>query len=146
VASISFIEREGESNNFLSWHTPSHSSLAAALQMNTLPLGMMNYDMQQALGVPSSSTNANNPNRVSPHLYYQQQQHHHQQQQHHRLKNEPFSPPISLGTNNTRSSLNDRKTPTHQQQRPVDYVNASPCPEPSLKHARFDPPVWPNTT
>jgi hypothetical protein len=114
---------------------------------------MMNYDMQQALCVPPSATNNNNnnnnnnPNRVSPHLYYQQQHHHQQQQQHHhRLKNEPFSPPISLGTNNTRPSLNDRKTPSHQQQRSVDYVNSSPCPEPSLKHARFDPPVWPNTT
>ncbi len=109
--------------------------------------------MQQALCVPPSGTNNNNnPNRVSPHLYYQQQQqqqqqqHHHQQQQHHRLKNEPFSPPISLATNNTRSSLNDRKTPIPQQQRSIDYVNSSPCPEPSLKHARFDPPVWPNTT
>ncbi len=111
---------------------------------------MMNYDMQQTLGVPPTSTNNNNnnPNRVSPHLYYQPQQLHHQQQQQqqHRLKNEPFSPPISLATNNTRSSLNDRKTPIPQQQRPVDYVNTSPCPEPSLKHARFDPPVWPNTT
>jgi hypothetical protein len=28
-----------ESNNFLPWHASSHSSLAAALQMNTLPLG-----------------------------------------------------------------------------------------------------------
>jgi hypothetical protein len=111
---------------------------------------MMNYDMQQALCVPPSGTNNNNtnPNRVSPHLYYQQQHHHQQQQQqqHHRLKNEPFSPPVSLATNNTRSSLNDRKTPIPQQQRSVDYVNSSPCPEPSLKHARFDPPVWPNTT
>jgi hypothetical protein len=114
---------------------------------------MMNYDMQQALCVPPSATNNNNnnnnPNRVSPHLYYQQPHHHHQQQ--HRLKNEPFSPPISHGTNNTRSSLNDTnhptsKTPIPQQQRSVDYVNSSSCSEPSLKHARFDPPVWPNTT
>ncbi len=29
----------GESNNFLPWHTSPHPSLAAALQMNTLPLG-----------------------------------------------------------------------------------------------------------
>jgi hypothetical protein len=29
----------GENPNFLPWHTASHSSLAAALQMNTLPLG-----------------------------------------------------------------------------------------------------------
>jgi hypothetical protein len=29
----------GENNNFLPWHASSHSSLAAALQMNTLPLG-----------------------------------------------------------------------------------------------------------
>ena len=120
---------------------------------------MMNYDMQQALCVPPSATNnSNNPNRVSPHLYYQQQHHHHQSQQqqqqqhHHRLKSEPFSPPISHGINNTRSSLNDTnhstsKTPTPQQQRSVDYINnSSSCPEPSLKHARFDPPVWPNTT
>jgi hypothetical protein len=59
------------------------------------------------------------------------------------LKNEPFSPPIS-----TRSSLNDTsKTPTPQQQRSIDYMNSSSsCSEPSLKHARFDPPVWPNTT
>ena len=28
-----------ENPNFLPWHTSSHSSLAAALQMNTLPLG-----------------------------------------------------------------------------------------------------------
>jgi len=112
---------------------------------------MMNYDMQQALSV----TNNNNPNRVSPHLYYQQQHHLQQQQQHHRLKNEPFSPPISLGTNSIRSTINDKnsspnhpmsKTPTPQQQRTVDYANSSPIPEPSLKHARFDPPVWPNTT
>jgi hypothetical protein len=116
---------------------------------------MMNYDMQQALSVQSSVTNNNNPNRVSPHLYYQQQHHPHTQQQHHRLKNEPFSPPISLGTNSIRSSINDTnsspnhpmsKTPTPQQQRTVDYANSSPIPEPSLKHARFDPPVWPNTT
>ncbi len=110
---------------------------------------MMNYDMQQALCVPPSgtNTNTNNSNRVSPHLYYQQSHHlHHQQQQQqqqHRLKNEPFSPPIS-----TRSSLNDTsKTPTPQQQRSIDYMNSSSsCSEPSLKHARFDPPVWPNTT
>jgi hypothetical protein len=29
----------GEGSNFLSWHTSSHPSLVAALQMNTLPLG-----------------------------------------------------------------------------------------------------------
>jgi hypothetical protein len=28
-----------DSNNFLPWHAPPHSSLTAALQMNTLPLG-----------------------------------------------------------------------------------------------------------
>lgn len=28
-----------ESSNFPPWHTASHTSLAAALQMNTLPLG-----------------------------------------------------------------------------------------------------------
>jgi hypothetical protein len=116
---------------------------------------MMNYDMQQALHGPPSATNNNNPNRVSPHLYYQQQHHPHQLQ-HHRLKNEPFSPPISHGANNVRSSINDTnssqnnpmsKTPVpQQQQRSVDYANSSPCPEPSLKHARFDSPVWPNTT
>ncbi|UJR08407.1 hypothetical protein I4U23_012677 [Adineta vaga] len=148
-----------ESNNFLPWHASSHSSLAAALQMNTLPLGMMNYDMQQALCGSPSSNNTNNPNRVSPHLYYPQQHHlHHQQQQqqqqhqqqqqqqqHHRLKNEPFSPPISLNTNSN-STHPMSKTPIPSQQRSVDYVNSSPIPEPSLKHARFDPPVWPNQT
>jgi len=145
----------GEGNNFLPWHTSSHPSLVAALQMNALPLGMMNYDMQQALHVPPSATNnSNNPNLVSPHLYYQQQQQqqhhlHQSQQQHHRLKSEPFSPLIPHGTNNTRSSLNNSnhptsKTSTPQQQRSVDYINS--CPEPSLKHARFDPSVWPNTT
>ena len=98
---------------------------------------MMNYDMQQALSVPPSSTNST---RVSPHLYYQPAHHLHQPQ--HRLKNEPYSPPIS-----TRSSLNENsKTPTPQQQRSVDYLNSSSCSEPSLKHARFDPAVWPNTT
>ena len=117
---------------------------------------MMNYDMQQALCVSPSPTNNNNPNRSSSHLYYQQQHHLHQQQQHHhRLKNEPFSPPNSHGLNNSRSAINDTnsssnhpmsKTPIPQQQRPVNYVNSSTCSEPSLKHARFDPPVWPNTT
>lgn len=118
---------------------------------------MMNYDMQQALSIPPSATNNNNPNRVSPHLYYQQQHHIHQQQQQHRLKNEPYSPPISLGTNSIRSSINDANSspnhpmsktpiPQQQQQRSVDYVNSSPIPEPSLKHARFDSPIWPNTT
>jgi hypothetical protein len=29
----------GDGNNFLPWHTPSHPSLVAALQMNSLPLG-----------------------------------------------------------------------------------------------------------
>lgn len=29
----------GESNNFLHWHASPRSSLAAALQMNPLPLG-----------------------------------------------------------------------------------------------------------
>jgi hypothetical protein len=117
---------------------------------------MMNYDMQQALCGPPSATNNNNnnPNRVSPHLYYQQQHHPHQLQ-HHRLKNEPFSPPISHGANNIRSSINNTnsspnhpmsKTPIPPQQRSIDYTNSSPCPEPSLKHARFDPPIWPNTT
>jgi len=28
----------GEGSNFLPWHTSSHPSLVAALQMNTLPL------------------------------------------------------------------------------------------------------------
>jgi hypothetical protein len=141
---------------------------------------MMNYDMQQALCGPQSATNNNNSTRVSPHLYHQQQQqqqqqqqHHHHQQQllhlsqqqqhHHRLKNEPFSPPITLGLGNNRSSLNDTnsspnvsisKTPIQSQQhqspsplqRSVDYVNSSSCAEPSLKHARFDHTVWPNTT
>ncbi len=137
----------------------------------------MNYDMQQALCGPPSTTN-NNSARVSPHLYHQQQQqqHHHQQQQllhlsqqqqqqhhHHRLKNEPFSPPISHGTGNSRSSTMDTnsssntsisKTPISSQQhqspsslqRSIDYVNSSSHPEPSLKHARFDHTVWPNTT
>lgn len=117
----------------------------------------MTYDMQQALN--NNNNNNNNPNCVSPHLYYQQQQHHlhhpQQQQQHHRTKNEPFSPPISHATTSARSSINDTnsgpnhpasKTPIPQQQRSVDYVNSSPCPEPSLKHARFDPPTWPNAT
>jgi hypothetical protein len=117
---------------------------------------MMNYDMQQASCVPQSATNNTNSNRVSPHLYYQQQHHHHQQQQHHRPKNAPFSPTISLATNNGRSSINDTnsgpnplisKTPNpSQQQRSVDYASSSPCPEPSLKHARFDSSIWPNAT
>ncbi|CAF0877398.1 unnamed protein product [Adineta ricciae] len=139
-----------ESNNFLPWHASSHSSLAAALQMNTLPLGMMNYDMQQALcGPPPSSTNTNNTNRGSPHLYYSQSHHlHHQQQQqqqqhHHRLKNEPFSPPISMNSNSS-STHSMSKTSIPPQQRSVDYLNSSPNPEPSLKHPRFDPQVWPN--
>ena len=29
----------GDGSNFLPWHTSSHPSLVAALQMNTLPLG-----------------------------------------------------------------------------------------------------------
>lgn len=29
----------GENNNFPPWHGSSHSSLAAALQMNSIPLG-----------------------------------------------------------------------------------------------------------
>jgi len=134
----------GDANTFLPWHTPPHPSLAT-LQMNSLPLGMINYDIQQSLATPNNNSNSN---RVSPHLYYQQQQqqqqHHHHQQQN-RLKNEPFSPPIS------RSSLNESnhhpisKTSLNQQ-RSIDYSNSSPCPEPSLKHARFDPPMWPNTT
>jgi len=165
----------GETNNFLPWHTTSHSPLTAALQMNTLPLGMMNYDMQQALGPSLSVNNSNNSTRLSPHLYHSPQHHHHQQQllhlsqqqqqqqQHHRLKNEPFSPPLSLATGSNRSSINDStstpnrsmsKTPIPSQQhsspsslqRSVDYVNSSPCPEPSLKHARFDHTVWPNTS
>ncbi|CAF1503785.1 unnamed protein product [Rotaria magnacalcarata] len=167
----------GENNNFPSWHGSSHSPLAAALQMNTLPLGMMNYDMQQALCGPQSTANNNNSARVSPHLYHQQQQqqqHHHQQQQllhlsqqqqqhHHRLKNEPFSPSISVGAGNNRSSTMDNNSNSntslskaqissqqHQSQsslqRSFDYVNSSPCSEPSLKHARFDHTVWPNTT
>ncbi|CAF2511227.1 unnamed protein product [Rotaria sp. Silwood2] len=155
----------GESNNFLHWHPSSRSSLAAALQMNPLPLGMMNYDMQQALCAQSSAANNNNnnnnnnPTGVSPHLYYQPQQHHHhqqqQQQQHHRPKNEPYSPPLSLPPNSARSSINDTnsgpnhpisKTPIPQQQRSIDYINSSSLSEPSLKHARFDPPSWPNAT
>ncbi len=137
---------------------------------------MMNYDMQQALCGPQSTTNNNNSARVSPHLYHQQQQHHHHQQQqqqllhlsqqqhHHRLKNEPFSPPISLGgTGNSRSSTMDTNSNSntslsktsipsqhHQSpsslQRSIDYANSTSCPEPSLKHARFDHTVWPNTT
>lgn len=114
---------------------------------------MMNYDIPQALGVSSSSTNnnANNPNRVSPHLYYQQA--HHLHQGHHRLKTEPYSPPISShSSNNTRTSLNESsnhspsKTPVLQQQRSIDYGSSSPCSEPSLKHARFDSSVWSNPT
>ncbi|CAF2971892.1 unnamed protein product [Rotaria sp. Silwood2] len=169
----------GDNNNFPPWHASPHSSLAAALQMNTLPLGMMNYDMQQALCGPQSTTNNNNSARASPHLYHQQQ-HHHQQQQllhlsqqqqqqqqqqqhHHRLKSEPFSPPISVGTGNSRSSTMDTnsssnaslsKTSISSQQHPspssiqrsFDYINSSSCPEPSLKHARFDHTVWPNTS
>jgi len=135
----------------------------------------MNYDMQQALCGPQSTANNNNSARASPHLYHQQQQHHHQQQllhlsqqqqqqhHHHRLKNEPFSPPISLGTGNTRSSTMDTnsssnpslsKTPIPSQQhqppsslqRSIDYSNSTSCQEPSLKHARFDHTVWPNAT
>lgn len=128
----------------------------------------MNYDMQQALCVQPSANNNNspnnnnnNPNCVSPHLYYQQQQQHHhhqqQQQQHHRPKNEPFSPPVSMAANNPRSSINDANSgpnypmsktpiPQQQQQRSVDYLSSSSSSEPSLKHARFDPSTWPNTT
>lgn len=131
---------------------------------------MMNYDMQQALCGPQSTASNNNSARASPHLYHQQQHHHQQQllhlsqqQQHHRLKNEPFSPPISVGTGNSRSSTMDAnsssntslsKNPISSQQhqsqssiqRSFDYVNSSSCPEPSLKHARFDHTVWPNAT
>lgn len=111
---------------------------------------MMNYDIPQTLGVSSSTSSNNNPHRVSPHSYYQQS--HHLHQPHHRLKNEPFSPPISShSTNNTRSSLNDNnhsptKTPILQQQRSADYGSSPPCSEPSLKHARFDSSIWPNPT
>ncbi len=133
---------------------------------------MINYDMQQALCGPQSTTNTNNSARGSPHLYHQQQQHHHpqqllhlsqQSQHHHRLKNEPFSPSMSLGSGNSRSSTMDTnssphnslsRTPTPSQQhqspsslqRSIDYANSSSCPEPSLKHARFDHTVWPSTT
>ncbi len=135
---------------------------------------MMNYDMQQALCGPQSTANNNNSARASPHLYHQQQQQHHHQQQllhlsqqqqqhHHRLKNEPFSPPISLGTGNSRSSTMDTNSSSntslsktsissqqHQSpsslQRSIDYANSTSCAEPSLKHARFDHTVWPNTT
>ena len=114
---------------------------------------MTHYDMPQVLSVQSSTknNNPNNPNCINPHLYYQQQQ---QQQlhQHQRLKNESFS----FVTNNARPSLNDTssglpdrpmsKTPIPQQQRSINYVNSSRCPEPSLKHARLDPSTWPNTT
>ncbi|CAF0755781.1 unnamed protein product [Adineta steineri] len=164
-----------ESNNFLPWHTSSHSSLAAALQMNTLPLGMMNYDMQQALCGPPSTVNNNNSARASPHLYHQQPHHHQQQQQqqllhlsqqqqqhHNRLKTEPFSPSMPLGTGNNRSStletnsgsntsLSKNSNPSQQHQslsllqRSNDYAQSS-CPEPLLKHARFDHTVWPNTS
>ncbi len=135
----------------------------------------MNYDMQQALCGPQSTANNNNSARASPHLYHQQQQHHHQQQllhlsqqqqqqhHHHRLKSEPFSPPISLGTGNSRSSTMDTNSSSntslsktsissqqHQSpsslQRSIDYTNSTSCAEPSLKHARFDHTVWPNTT
>ena len=113
---------------------------------------MMNYDIPQALGVPSSSASTssnNNSHRVSPHSYYQAS--HHLHQAHHRLKNEPFSPPISHSTSNTRSSLNDSnhspsKPPVLQSQRSADYGGSPPCSEPSLKHARFDSSVWPNPT
>ena len=112
----------------------------------------MNYDIPQALGVPSSSASTssnNNSHRVSPHSYYQAS--HHLHQAHHRLKNEPFSPPISHSTSNTRSSLNDSnhspsKPPVLQSQRSADYGGSPPCSEPSLKHARFDSSVWPNPT
>ncbi len=138
----------------------------------------MNYDMQQALCGPQSTTNNNNNSaRVSPHLYHhhQQQHHHHQQQQqlhhlsphqqqhHNRLKTEPFSPSISLGTGNNRSStmetnatsitsLSKTLNPSQQHQslssiqRTADYSHSSSCPEPSLKHARFDHTIWPNAT
>ncbi len=142
---------------------------------------MMNYDMQQALCGPQSTTNNNNNSaRASPHLYHhhQQQHHHHQQQQqqllhlsphhqqqqhHNRLKTEPFSPSISLGTGNNRSStmetnstsitsLSKTLNPSQQHpslssiQRSADYSHSSSCPEPSLKHARFDHTIWPNAT
>lgn len=133
---------------------------------------MMNYDMQQALCGPPTGTNNSNSTRVSPHLYHQA--HHHpqqllhlsqsaQQQQHHRLKNEPFSPPVSLGIGNHRSSTMDtssspstslsKSSISPQQhhspsslQRSLDYTNSSSCPEPSLKHPRFDHTIWPNAT
>ncbi|UJR37851.1 hypothetical protein I4U23_030541 [Adineta vaga] len=147
-----------ESNNFLPWHASSHPSLAAALQMNSLPLGMMNYDMQQALCGPPSTTNNNNSTRGSPHLYHQSPHHHPQQllhlsqQQHHnRLKAEPFSPSISLGTGNNRSltmdtTANSNPSQQHHLQRSTDYTQSPSCSEPSLKHARFDHTVWSNTT
>ncbi len=124
---------------------------------------MMNYDMQQALCGPQSTNNNNNSARASPHLYHQQ--HHHpqqllhlsqqqqqQQQHHHRLKNEPFSPPISLGVGNHRSSTMDTNsspktsTASQQHQSPSSLQRSIDYSEPSLKHARFDHTVWPNAT
>ena len=126
---------------------------------------MMNYDVQQAVRGPQSTASNNNSTRVSPHLYHQQQHNHpqqllhlFQQHHHHHPKNEPYSPTVSLSTASSRSSTIDTncnsETPVSAQQhqsasskqRSFDYSNSSLCSEPSLKHARFDHTVWPNTT
>lgn len=104
---------------------------------------MMNYDMQQVLGVPSSTVNT----RLSPHSYYSGS--------HQTLrppKTEPFSSSsMSMTSTNLNHPLTKANHPignsiSASSGRSGDYGNSGLSSEPSLKHPRFDSTVWSNPT
>lgn len=106
-----------DNQNFLPW--PS------SLQMNPLPLGMINYDMQQVLSTapPLPPPPSNSP------AFFSSASSGHPHLNSYRSKNERYSPSIAFN-------------PPSPTTRSPDFLN----PEPTLKHARFDSTLWPNSS
>jgi len=142
------------SNNFLPWHAtssqPSPSSLSAALQMNSLPLGLMNYDLHQSLCSSTNNQNGLLAPSATANRGYSNNTNNCLTQQQHRLKNEPYSP-IQLLRNNDNNNNNTTTTSPKSSaigvggggggQRLNDYSA-----EPNMKHPRFDLSSWSNAT